>query len=83
MFWLRTKKNNFQILTLIWRPGLSSCLCVFFRNIQYIQFRNIFYFLLVFLKMCNDFSEVNTLIMFIIFILLRDFPTFLKTGPGP
>ena len=26
MFWLRNKKNNFQICTVIWRPG--TCLAV-------------------------------------------------------
>ena len=24
MFWLRNKKNNFQIGTVIWRPGLDK-----------------------------------------------------------
>ena len=28
MFWLRNKKNNFQLHTLIWGPVISDFLCV-------------------------------------------------------
>ena len=44
MFWLRNKKNNFQVRTLIWRPGLmfiirmSLIFCTFYLDVLKLLF---------------------------------------------